>query len=384
MKKSSGVAWGLCISIVCVWFTTQFGGGWASGMQAYQWFAMHGWMGLFMPLIGMAIIGGIGFITIEYARRQQTWHYRAFMQSLYGSRIVGIIHEITMLVGMPISAGALIATAGSTAASMFGMNYWVAVLIYSAIVILGCMYGEEMVRRSATIMGAIIVVLLLTIFIIVIINRHQIVDNYVAEKAVFTNWSDAWFNALKFGATTSAMVLSLLPVMQKLGSTKEASVVAFGGFAANSVIIMAICYIMLAFMPDVVGAPVPMLFAASNLNMPIMQWIYVIVLYLALITTGIGMLYTYVVRFSPVLEKRAKIKSEKARAGIIIAVILGISALISAAGLYAIIAQGYNVMALMNLPLVTFGIPIVGIYKLVKMRKREKEELKPALTSTDQ
>ena len=363
------ISWAVCISMVFVWFTSQFGGGWASGMQAFQWFAMHGWMGLFTPLIGMAIIAIIGYITLEYARLYQVWNYRDFMQSLYGKAWVANIHEIIMLFGCLISAGALVATAGSTAEVMLGVNFWVAVAVFSVLVVVGCMYGEAFVRQTATIMGVGIIVLMVIIFAVIVSARGHLVNMIVTERQVFTSWGEAMFNAFKFGGVTGGMVLAILPVMQKIKSSRESKVVAIGGFISNSVLVVIISYIVLAFMPGVVGEPVPMLYAASNLGLSWMVWVYVVVMYLALITTGIGMLYTYVVRFDPYL--RDKIENEKTRAAVVIIIVMGLASAVSAAGLFAIIATGFNMIAILNLPLVTLGIPIIGVYKI---RKRYQEK----------
>lgn len=369
-SNQTNISWMVCISMVFVWFTSQFGGGWASGMQAYQWFALHGWMGLFTPLIGMAIIAGIGYITLEYARIYQVWNYRDFMESLYGKAWVAVVHEIIMLIGCLISAGALVATAGSTAEVMLGVNFWVAVAVFSAVVVIGCMYGEAFVRQTATVMGVGIIILLMIIFAVVVGARGHVISTFVAERQVFTSWREAMFNAFKFGAVTGGMVLAILPVMQKIKNSRESKVVAIGGFLSNSMLVVAISYIVLAFMPDVVGEPVPMLYAAANLELSWMIWVYVVVMYLALITTGIGMLYTYVVRFDPYLQD--KIKNEKARAALVIIVVMGLASAVSAAGLFKIIATGFNMIAVLNLPLVTLGIPIIGIYKICRKRQEEK------------
>lgn len=358
----------MCISVVFVWFTSQFGGGWASGMQALAWFAQHGWMSLWMPLVGMAIIGGISYLAIEVARVSRSYHYRSFIDTLYKRKWATNLYEIIMLIGSCITAGALIATAGGLGQSL-GLNYWVSVLIFSAMVVLGCIFGEKIVRRSATVMGVVIVALVVVVFIAVVGARSENVNRMVSEGVVYTSWGDAWYNGIRFGAITCPMMVSLLPVTTKVSNKKESLFISIAGFLVNSFIIFCLCYIMLSFMPDIGMSGVPLMYAMQNLGIPGLEAAYAIILLLALLTTGIGMLYTYVVRFEPKL----KFGTEKIRGSVIILAILGVSAAISAAGLYAIIAKGYSFMAYTNLPYILIGLPIAGIPILRKAYKKEKE-----------
>ena len=90
----------LAMGIAFVAFTTQFGGGFASGAQIYQYFINYGIWCLLMPLITQGLYALFFWYGMRYAYKHKTYDYRSFSDSLYGKTrpIMSNLYEICYLI----------------------------------------------------------------------------------------------------------------------------------------------------------------------------------------------------------------------------------------------------------------------------------------------
>ena len=65
-------------------FTTQFGGGFASGAQIYQYFINYGIWCLILPAVTQGLYALFFWYGMRYAYKHKTYDYRSFSDSLYG------------------------------------------------------------------------------------------------------------------------------------------------------------------------------------------------------------------------------------------------------------------------------------------------------------
>ena len=113
----------LAMGIAFVAFTTQFGGGFASGAQIYQYFINYGIWCLLMPLITQGLYALFFWYGMRYAYKHKTYDYRSFSDSLYGKTrpIMSNLYEICYLIMIGTASAAAFATGGSTLQMLFGM-----------------------------------------------------------------------------------------------------------------------------------------------------------------------------------------------------------------------------------------------------------------------
>ena len=74
----------LTMGIAFVAFTTQFGGGFASGAQIYQYFINYGVWCLVLPILTQGLYSLFYWYGMRYAYKHKTFDYRSFSDSLYG------------------------------------------------------------------------------------------------------------------------------------------------------------------------------------------------------------------------------------------------------------------------------------------------------------
>ena len=86
----------LAMGLAFVAFTTQFGGGFASGAQIYQYFINYGIWCLILPAVTQGLYALFFWYGMRYAYKHKTYDYRSFSDSLYGKTkpVMSNLYEI--------------------------------------------------------------------------------------------------------------------------------------------------------------------------------------------------------------------------------------------------------------------------------------------------
>ena len=102
----------LAMGLAFVAFTTQFGGGFASGAQIYQYFINYGIWCLILPAVTQGLYALFFWYGMRYAYKHKTYDYRSFSDSLYGKTkpVMSNLYEICYLImiGTASAAASLI------------------------------------------------------------------------------------------------------------------------------------------------------------------------------------------------------------------------------------------------------------------------------------
>ncbi len=357
-----------------VFMTTVFGGGWATGANSNVYFiSQGGYLGLITPIVGMFLVSFVGWLTLEFARMSNVWNYGDFMHALYGTPVIKFIFDVIQIVCLPITAGALFATFAGTLSSSVGGNYYMWLAVFFVITLFSVMWGTKVVSRLAGFMGTIILILLITIFATVIANGSGNFSHIMAERTVYGSVGGAWWwGAVKFWMLSAGMCLSLLPAYEPMQTRRDTILTCTISYLFCLSFILIINFLVLAYSPESIQQTVPILYAIQQMDQKWLQAIYVIVVCLAVITTGNGLTFGYTVRFM----NFAAVKKWKARDSIKMCLLsaaqLIISLVVSLAGLTAIISKGYSYMSYLNSPLVAYGIPLFVTFKLIAAARKGK------------
>ena len=71
------------IGVAFVWFTTQFGGGFASGNQLRQYFVQFGVWAFATCIIAQFIGAFYQWYALKYAKKHEVYDYKSFNDSFY-------------------------------------------------------------------------------------------------------------------------------------------------------------------------------------------------------------------------------------------------------------------------------------------------------------
>ena len=349
----------LAVGVAFVAFTTQFGGGFASGAQIYSYFINYGLWGLSLPLLSQFLLAFFFWYGLRYAFLHKTYDYRAFGDSFYGKYKVlfSNLYEITYLILIATATSAAFATGGSTLNSLFGIPYWLCTLVVGAFIFIISLYGTNIVRKCASTLSVLIIIGLVVVLVPNIIVQFGTITESIGRMAagelpVSSSESGLFGAALKSAILYFAFQLPSIGLMyqhtEPLTDVKQVDRAALYMFLCNFIAMMLsiIGMLAIAFKPELEGASVPMLvFVQNGVGAGILTPIISILIILGAVSTGVNMIAGIVTRTVNAVERRMD-ESKRAQGHMIRAAIaalvftVGVWA-ISQVGLMAIVKKGY-------------------------------------------
>lgn len=390
-KKKNKYLTSISIGVATVWFSTHCGAGFASGTQELQYFANHGWFGVFMPILTFIIIAFTYYVGLETARQTGKWSYDAWSKEAFGklSKFFTPAMDISIIITTIAATAATIATGGLLANQYLGLPVLVGSIAMVVIVTLMCIFGEKIVRKNAMIMTAAILIIVSIVLIAGLIKFSPQIVKLMSEGYVNPNaskWSVSGStetvpgnvgNALLWALTYAGFQISAIGGITssfKGGKYKqEAKGAMIIGCVINLLMLVGICLLIFSGMPDIylneASRKLPTIFIVNQLNIPILEILYPILLFLALITTAVGFIFGLVERVEPhVLNKMDNIILKKA---IISIVTLLACYAVSTLGLMWVVNVAYKYLGIFNWVFIILPLWFIG-YKNIKKRDKEK------------
>ena len=349
----------LAVGVAFVAFTTQFGGGFASGAQIYSYFINYGIWGLVLPLLSQFLLAFFFWYGLRYAFLHKTYDYRAFGDSFYGKSKVlfSNLYEITYLILIATATSAAFATGGSTLNSLFGIPYWLCTLVVGAFIFIISLYGTNLVRKCASTLSVLIIIGLLVVLIPNIIVQFGTITESIGRMAagelpVSSKESGLFGAALKSALLYFAFQLPSIGLMyqhtEPLTDVKQVDRAALYMFLCNFIAMMLsiIGMLAIAFKPELEGASVPMLVLVQNgVGAGILTPIISILIILGAVSTGVNMIAGIVTRTVNAVERRMdegkRASGHMVRSAVAALVFTAGVWAISQVGLMAIIKKGY-------------------------------------------
>lgn len=339
--------------IIATWFGMHCGSGFATGTQYTIYYSKYGWLALIMPFITWAILGGAFYFIFEYERVTKINTYKDYAQNVFIKKI-GIVFVIAIdlwsLCAQMLGVTGILAGAGSLAEGI-SIPYYLGVAVMAAIVLFMTIFGVKvMMKVSSYITYGLIVV----IVILGIIGVSQNWTNFVNVIATHQNDGGTFWDALKSACTYSGVqigaMFAVASMAPQLESRKESAKTAVGGALLNVLMLQILGLVIIANYPSINGEALPVMTALNNTGIGVLAWLYRIMLFLALLSTGAGCAFAIVSRFKGVLAKWLHCSETIVAAGIaIIMIILG--AFGSKFGLVAVFSKGYGFLSKMAWPL---------------------------------
>ena len=111
-KKSAAIILGVSF----VWFTTHFGGGFASGAQIYSYYVRYGIYCLLMPVFAMLYNAIFFAYSLRFARKHEVYDYRSYNNAFYGrfAPVFSNLFEVLYICVMCVAPAVAFATGGAT------------------------------------------------------------------------------------------------------------------------------------------------------------------------------------------------------------------------------------------------------------------------------
>ncbi|MEL7569720.1 MAG: hypothetical protein AAGU14_04070 [Eubacteriaceae bacterium] len=377
------------VGAATVWFSTHCGAGFASGTQELNYFANHAWYGPFLPLLTIAIIAITYYVGVETARQTGKWDYHSWSLEAYKpiGTVGSILLEIAVVVTVIAASAACISAGANLGVQSFGWPMWVGSVLMFAIIVVLSIFGEKVVRNNAMIMTIGIIIIVLVVLIAGLIKFGPVIGQLISDRyvnpasakwgitgAVGTtpgNFGNAFLWALTYAGFQMGIIAGSASAFKGAKSKKESKGFAILGYILNAAMLTGVCFLLLGGMPgiwtDKAARTLPTLYMVGQLNMPILKVLYPIMLFLALVTTAVGLTFGMVERLSPYMFK--KMSNVAIKKGIIALGVLLVCWAVSTLGLMWVVQVAYKYLGIFNWFAVILPLWIFG-FKNIKARDK--------------
>lgn len=369
------------IGVASVWMGTHFGPGVASGTQLNQYYVGFGIPGIVMTLVAMALLGFALYCSMEFSRIYHAYDYESWVTKLFGNKYVVILFDISFFVTIISAAGGSLNAIATLLQDFWGINYWVGVGIVIVVSMLLCAFGAELVRKSSAYMMFVVVGVLLLIMALVIAagdaDLKGAVENQAANLGAdmsASNWLKALWQAIIYGSFQATIVANIASVADTLPDRRESRRAAITGYIANTGLLLVLCMMLFSFtnVYAVTNEALPFYSILARLNMGWLTTVYIIVVFIAVISTVVGFAFAGVARFGKYYRPTGKKHlAHPLRDALFVLVLLAACAAISQVGIMNLVKYGYSLLGYINLFVIILPALILGGRKISKKYLKE-------------
>lgn len=369
------------IGVASVWMGTHFGPGVASGTQLNQYYVGFGIPGIVMTLVAMALLGFALYCSMEFSRIYHAYDYESWVTKLFNNKYVVILFDVSFFVTIISAAGGSLNAIATLLQDFWGINYWLGVGIVIVVSMLLCAFGAELVRKSSAYMMFVVVGVLLLIMALVIAagdaDLKGAVENQAANLGAdmsASNWLKALWQAIIYGSFQATIVANIASVADTLPDRRESRRAAITGYIANTGLLLVLCMMLFSFtnVYAVTNEALPFYSILARLNMSWLTVVYIIVVFIAVISTVVGFAFAGVARFGKYYRPTgSKHLAHPLRDALFVLVLLAACAAISQVGIMNLVKYGYSLLGYINLFVIILPALIIGGRKISKKYLKE-------------
>ena len=316
MKKNKTGA--VILGVAFVWFTTHFGGGFASGAQIYSYFVRYGIWCLIMPVFAMLYNTVFFAYSLRFARKHQVYDYRSYNNAFYGrfAPIFSNLFEILYVCVMCVAPAVAFATGGATLSTLTGLPYLLCTFLIGVFIFVVAIFGTDLVRRVASVLSICIIAGLLIVYIPNIISGLSGISA-AAESMTKAElpFGDALYSAFLYGTFQLSNIAVFVQHAKSFDRPGDAVKSMGVGFVVNALMmVMVVLGLMTVYTnPDAAGQSVPTLFMVQNgVGASFMTPLISILIILGAVSTAVNMVAAMVKRICGEKEDKASGEGERA------------------------------------------------------------------------
>lgn len=374
---------GILFGVAFIWFTTHFGGGFASGAQLYSYFGKYGVYCLILPVLAMLYDAVFFGYALHFAKKNQVYDYRSYNDKFYGkyAPIFSNFFEIIYLVTMCLAPAVAFATGGSTLSTVLGIPYWVSTLIIGVFIFIVSIYGTKIVRKVASVLSIAIIIGLLVVYIPNIASGFSNITDTINAGTEFT-FGAALYSAFLYGTFQLINIAVFVQHAEVFDEPNDAKKSMGLGFIVNALMMLMVALGLLTICndPDIANQSVPTIFmvqkgVGSSFMLPIIS----VLIILGAITTAVNMVAAMVKRVSVrIMKEEEREKENKTGKPVMKTIIIALICCIvdfgiAQFGLLTLVSKAYSFLAYLEIPVILIPYLIHMIYTIVKKNKVNKE-----------
>lgn len=363
------------LTLVFVWFTTHFGGGFASGRQIISFFVEFGWYAAIMPVIAIGIQAVVFYFAWRYAVDHKLYDYRSWALSFYKplEGLFSILFEVMYLLVLLTATAVAFATGGATITTVTGIPYLLNTFVIAGALLLLTIFGANVVRRAAKYIAYVIILGLLVIYIPnVFVSWSKIWTNIGAlQSGVIENpgtLGGALWSAVLYAAFQACALGAYLAHSDVLRDAADAKKAAIGGFILNyGLLALATFGIMIYYTDGILTEAVPALYIVQNgIGAAWMVPMISVLIVLGAVSTGVNFIYGMTNRIVTWLGQRDQTPVSEAvlrkRSILSSLVYVVLTWSIAQFGLIPLVARGYGFLGYVGIVVIIIPVLFRGIF----------------------
>lgn len=315
MKKNKTGA--VILGVAFVWFTTHFGGGFASGAQIYSYFVRYGIWCLIMPVLAMLYNTVFFAYSLRFARKHEVYDYRSYNNAFYGrfAPVFSNLFEVLYICVMCVAPAVAFATGGATLSELTGLPYLLCTFLIGVFIFVVAIFGTDLVRKVASVLSICIIAGLLIVYIPNIVSNFSgiadAVDGMTASKLPF---GDALYSAFLYGTFQLSNIAVFVQHARSFEKPGDAVKSMGVGFAVNSLMmVMVVLGLMTIYTsPDAAQQSIPTLFMVQNgVGASFMTPLISILIILGAVSTAVNMVAAMVKRICKESGRETSVEQKK-------------------------------------------------------------------------
>ncbi|MBM6854497.1 hypothetical protein H6B11_10065 [Mediterraneibacter glycyrrhizinilyticus] len=298
------------LGVSFVWFTTHFGGGFASGAQIYSYFVRYGVWCLFMPVAAMLYNTVFFAYSLRFARKHEVYDYRSYNNAFYGrfAPVFSNLFEVLYVCVMCVAPAVAFATGGATLSELTGLPYLLCTFLIGVFIFVVAIFGTDLVRRVASVLSVCIIAGLLIVYIPNIISNFSgITDAAASMTAAELPLGEALYSAFLYGTFQLSNIAVFVQHARSFEKPGDAVKSMGAGFVVNSLMmVMVVLGLMTVYTnPEAAQQSVPTLFMVQNgVGASFMTPLISILIILGAVSTAVNMVAAMVKRVCGETGKR--------------------------------------------------------------------------------
>lgn len=259
----------IILGVSFVWFTTHFGGGFASGAQIYSYFVRFGIWCLIMPVLAMLYNAVFFAYSLRFAKRHNVYDYRSYNNAFYGrfAPIFSNLFEVLYICVMCAAPAVAFATGGATLNALTGLPYMLCTLLIGVFIFIIAIFGTNLVRKVAWIISICIIAGLFIVYIPNIFTQFPNISNAITSmKGEDISFTDALYSAFLYGTFQLSNIAVFVQHAKSFEKPKDAVKSMGVGFVVNSLMMLMVVIGLLTVYsnPEIATQSVPTLLMVKN------------------------------------------------------------------------------------------------------------------------
>lgn len=358
------------------WFGYHCGSGFATGRQIVQYTTRHGWAGAWIPIGIWAILACFAYLAIDFAYLTRSKDYKDFNLGFYApiGKITVAVWDVIVILSAFVVLGSVIATAGELFQTALGLNYWVGVFAFVALMLVFEVWGYNFISKLASVVTVPMILLIILTIILGVSHNFDNLKQVMSQPAIVEG--DSIKSMLKdmvtYASNQAAFLPAFIAISYSFTQESDVKVFAFGGAFLNMLIHFSMGLLVFSAYPWVNSESLVVLSIVKDLPWGGLAVVYQITIFLALVSTAVTFLYGTLSRFNTFGKKF--IPDETKRKVFWAAVFLFGSVFISSFGLSAIVNKGYKVTGTLRLPVMVLPIIVLGLWRVHQAKKKRAAE----------